>query len=99
MSTDRASLPSPDRAPRSSEEDWRRRVLVVVGAVFLYWLGNGIPIPGVDASAFALDFSRYASTYLQFVNIILGDGVRRVGILSLGLLPYVSGLIVMLLAA
>jgi preprotein translocase subunit SecY len=67
--------------------------LFVAGAVFLYWVGTGIPIPGIDADAFALDFWRYASGYLHIINILLGDGVRRVAILSLGVLPYISALI------
>lgn len=61
--------------------------------------GTRISLPGANATAFGLYFRQLASGYFYTSNIVLGGAVERLAILSLGIFPYIFGLIFMLLVA
>jgi preprotein translocase subunit SecY len=70
-------------------QDLAQRIAVTFGALLIYWLGQHIPLPGIDSEAWA------AISRIQGSGIA---GARRMSILALGILPYVSAAVLVQLA-
>lgn len=99
MPVDLRSPAGPNPVVPPSGEGLHRRIWFVAGALCVYWLGTRISLPGANATAFGLYFRRLASGYFYTSNIVFGGAVERLAILSLGIFPYIFGLIFMLLVA
>lgn len=84
-------------------EEIRKRIFITIALLFVYRLGTGIPLPGVDYKAMDL-FAKSTSDSGLF-NIVgvmsaLSGGNLRVPVLfSLGILPYISASIILSLLA
>jgi preprotein translocase subunit SecY len=74
--------------------DLKRRILFVVGALFIFRLGAHIPTPGIDTEAMSQIFSREEGI-LGFLNLLTGGALSRFGIFALGVGPYINSSIVM----
>jgi preprotein translocase subunit SecY len=74
--------------------DLKRRILFVVGALFIYRLGAYIPTPGIDANAMRQLFST-GDGVLGFLDILTGGALSRFGVFALGVGPYINSSIVM----
>jgi preprotein translocase subunit SecY len=74
--------------------DLKRRILFVVGALFIFRLGAHIPTPGIDTEAMSQIFSR-GEGILGFLNLLTGGALSRFGIFALGVGPYINSSIVM----
>ncbi len=70
----------------------RRRLLVTLGLLILVRLGIYIPVPGIDRVAFEAAFQN--SAIAGFLNIFTGGGLAAVGILALGILPFINASII-----
>jgi preprotein translocase subunit SecY len=70
-------------------QDLAQRVAVTIGALLIYALGQYIPLPGIDSEVWA------AISGIQGSGIA---GTRRISILALGILPYVSAAVLVQLA-
>src|SRR3954467_4241699 len=57
-------------------------------------LGCYIPIPGIDAGAFAQAFEGQAKGILGMFNMFSGGAVQRMAIFSLNVMPYISASII-----
>jgi preprotein translocase subunit SecY len=71
----------------------KRRVLVVLGALFLFRVLASIPVPGVDAAALERLFSQ--NQFLGLLNIFSGGGLSTLSIVLLGVGPYITASIIM----
>lgn len=69
---------------------------MLLGIVFLTRLGTYLPLPGVDREAFsqALQGSG-ASGVLGYVDTLSGGSISKVGVFSLGIVPYINASIIM----
>jgi preprotein translocase subunit SecY len=74
--------------------DLKRRILFVVGALFIFRLGAHIPTPGIDPEAMANMFAQ-SSGVLGFLDLFAGGALRRFSIFALGVGPYINSSIVM----
>jgi len=74
-------------------ELWRR-VGITLGALVIYRLGAHIPLPGVELSVLQEIFERNGARGL---DIFTGGAASRMSILALGLAPYISASITLLL--
>ncbi|MDR1137595.1 MAG: preprotein translocase subunit SecY [Synergistaceae bacterium] len=74
--------------------DLKRRILFVIGALFIFRLGAYIPTPGIDTDAMSQFFSR-GEGVLGFLNLLTGGALSRFGIFALGVGPYINSSIVM----
>ena len=73
--------------------DLKRRILFVVGALFIYRLGAHIPTPGIDSEAMSRLFAQ--GGVLGFLDLFAGGALRRFSIFALGVAPYINSSIVM----
>jgi preprotein translocase subunit SecY len=75
-------------------EDLKKRILFTLGALIVYRFGTFIPIPGVDAAAFAEAFKSQSSGILGMFNVFAGGAVERMAIFALNIMPYISASII-----
>lgn len=73
--------------------DLKRRILFVIGALFIYRLGAHIPTPGIDPDAMARLFTQ--TGVLGLLDMFAGGALRRFSIFALGVAPYINSSIVM----
>ncbi len=68
--------------------DLKRRILFVIGALFIYRLGAHIPTPGIDSDAMSQLFAQ--GGVLGFLDLFAGGALRRFSIFALGVAPYIN---------
>lgn len=73
--------------------DLKRRLLFVIGALFVYRLGAHVPTPGIDAARMSELFAQ--GGLLGFIDLFAGGALRRFSIFALGVAPYINSSIVM----
>jgi preprotein translocase subunit SecY len=73
--------------------DLKRRILFVIGALFIYRLGAHIPTPGINAAGMAELFAGGGA--LGFLDMFAGGALRRFSVFALGVAPYINASIVM----
>ncbi|TQS73507.1 preprotein translocase subunit SecY [Rhodobacteraceae bacterium] len=78
----------------------RQRIFFTLGLLIIYRLGTYIPVPGIDAQALRDFMDGAASGIGGILSMFTGGALGRMGILALGIMPYISAsIIVQLLAA
>jgi preprotein translocase subunit SecY len=75
--------------------DLRKRILFTMGMLALYRLGSFIPTPGINAQAFEQFFESLASGLLGLLTMFSGGSLRRLTILALGIMPYITASIIL----
>ncbi|MFZ1682401.1 MAG: preprotein translocase subunit SecY [Rhizobiaceae bacterium] len=75
-------------------EDLKKRLWFTLGALLVYRLGTYIPMPGIDADAFAAAFEQQSKGVLGMFNMFAGGAVERMAIFALGIMPYISASII-----
>ena len=76
-------------------EDLKKRIWFTLAALVVYRFGTFIPIPGIDAQAFAAAFQSQAGGILGMFNVFAGGAVERMAIFALNIMPYISASIIM----
>ncbi|MBE7219031.1 MAG: preprotein translocase subunit SecY [Caulobacteraceae bacterium] len=79
--------------------DLHKRLWFTLGCLIVYRLGTYIPIPGIDAQAFARAFQGASKGILGMFNMFSGGAVQHMAILSLNVTPYISASIIVQLMA
>ncbi|MDR1020123.1 MAG: preprotein translocase subunit SecY [Synergistaceae bacterium] len=74
--------------------DLKRRILFVLGALFIYRLGAHIPTPGIDPDAVARLFAQGGDIF-GFLDLFAGGALSRFSIFALSVAPYINSSIVM----
>ncbi len=74
--------------------DLHKRIWFTVIAMVIYRLGTYIPIPGVNAAAFASAFQGQAKGILGMFDMFSGGAVSRMAIFALNVTPYISASII-----
>jgi preprotein translocase subunit SecY len=74
--------------------DLHKRIWFTVIAMVVYRLGTYIPIPGVNAAAFAHAFEGQAKGILGMFDMFSGGAVSRMAIFALNVTPYISASII-----
>lgn len=76
--------------------DLRQKLLITFGILVLYRLAANIPLPGVDRQALAQIFSNQdQNVLLSFLNFFSGGGLSQMGVMALGVYPYITASIIM----
>ncbi|MGD9982297.1 MAG: preprotein translocase subunit SecY [Hyphomonadaceae bacterium] len=73
----------------------QKRIWYTIIALIVYRIGAFIPIPGIDAAAFANAFQQQAGGILGMFNTFSGGAVERMAIFALNVMPYISASIIM----
>ena len=71
----------------------RNKILLTILLVVIYRLGCWIPVPGVDAAAFAAQVSSDEG-FLGLLSSVSGGALANGSILALGISPYISASII-----
>jgi preprotein translocase subunit SecY len=71
-----------------------KRIWFTLIALVVYRLGTYIPIPGINAAAFAQAFQGQAKGLLGMFDMFSGGAVQRMAIFSLNVTPYISASII-----
>ncbi|HIF79350.1 MAG TPA: preprotein translocase subunit SecY [Gammaproteobacteria bacterium] len=72
----------------------RQRILFVLGSLVVFRIGTHIPIPGVDPTAVAAMFEQTRGSIVDIFNMFSGGALKRLSILALGVMPYISASII-----
>ncbi|RRS32888.1 MAG: preprotein translocase subunit SecY [Epsilonproteobacteria bacterium (ex Lamellibrachia satsuma)] len=76
-----------------------QKILITLGFLFAYRVLAYIPTPGVDLGVIKEFFDNNSNNALGMMNMFSGNAVRRLSIISLGIMPYITASIVMELLA
>ncbi len=76
--------------------DLRRKLLITFGILILYRFAANIPLPGVNRLALEAMFgSGDTSMLLNLLNFFSGGGLSQMGVMALGVYPYITASIIM----
>lgn len=75
--------------------DLRNRILFTIGLLMVYRLGTYIPVPGIDSVALKSFMESAGQGIGGMVSMFTGGALGRMGILALGIMPYISASIIM----
>ncbi|MEL6297096.1 MAG: preprotein translocase subunit SecY [Pseudomonadota bacterium] len=79
----------------SKADELKRRILFTLGALLVYRFGTFIPLPGINAAAYAETFSQMQGGLIGMMSIFSGGAVERMAIFALNIMPYISASIIM----
>jgi preprotein translocase subunit SecY len=75
--------------------DLRQKLLITFALICLYRLAANIPLPGVNQEALAAMFSQNDNILLNLLNFFSGGGLSRMGVMALGVYPYITASIIL----
>ncbi|HLX82100.1 MAG TPA: preprotein translocase subunit SecY [Burkholderiales bacterium] len=75
--------------------DLKKRLLFLLGALFVFRIGAHIPVPGIDPYVLAELFKGQQGGILGMFNMFSGGALSRFTIFALGIMPYISASIIM----
>ncbi len=75
--------------------DLRRRILITIGILVIFRFIAHVPLPGVDLDAMKELFERNA--LLGMLDLFSGGAMRRLSIAAMGVYPYITASIIMML--
>jgi preprotein translocase subunit SecY len=75
--------------------DLRQKLLITFGLLCLYRLAANIPLPGVDQQALSAMFQQNENILLNLLNFFSGGGLSRMGVMALGVYPYITASIIL----
>ncbi|NLC67147.1 MAG: preprotein translocase subunit SecY [Clostridium sp.] len=74
-------------------DDLKKRIIFTIFIVFIFRLGNFIPVPNIDATA--LKELASSQTLLGFYDLISGGAFGNFSIFAMGVVPYINASIIM----
>lgn len=80
-------------------KDLLNKILITLGFILIYRILAYVPVPGVDLSVIKEFFNSNSSNALGMANMFSGNAVSRMSIISLGIMPYITAMIIMELLA
>ena len=75
--------------------DLRQKLLITFALICLYRLAANIPLPGVNQEALAAMFASDQNILLNLLNFLSGGGLARMGVMALGVYPYITASIIL----
>ncbi len=75
--------------------DLRTKLLITIGILVIYRFCAHIPLPGVDASALDRLFTQDPNILLNMLNFFSGGALSQMGVMALGVYPYITSSIIM----
>jgi preprotein translocase subunit SecY len=76
-------------------EELKKRIWFTLGLLIVARIGAYIPLPGIDAAAFAQIFQQHSGGVLGMVDMFSGGAISRMTVFALGIMPYISASIIM----
>ena len=76
-------------------KELRERMVFLLGALIVYRICTHVPVPGIDPQALVDLFRRQTGTILDMFNMFSGGALRRLSVVALGIMPYISSSIIL----
>jgi len=76
-----------------------KKILITLGFLLLYRVLAYVPVPGVNLEVLKDFFSMHQHDALGMLNMFSGNAVKRMSIIALGVMPYITASIIMELLA
>ena len=73
----------------------RKRILFTFLMLIVYRIGCHVPTPGINGGALAAFFARRQGTLFGMFDMFTGGALRRMSIMALGIMPYISAAIIL----
>src|SRR5262245_61334008 len=78
----------------SKATELKNRIVFTMLALIVARLGTYVPMPGIDASALAMQIQQQQGGLLDVFNLLAGGAIGRMAIFALGIMPYISSSII-----
>ncbi|MBQ0000653.1 MAG: preprotein translocase subunit SecY [Clostridiales bacterium] len=75
-------------------KEMRRKLLYVVGMIFIIRLGSQLPVPGVNSSVFKQWFQSNTGDAFNFFDAFTGGSFENMSIFALNITPYITSSII-----
>jgi preprotein translocase subunit SecY len=82
----------------SQATDLKKRLWFTIGALIVFRMLSYVPLPGVDPTALGLLSQHTNGGVLDFFNAFSGGSLKRMSLIALGVMPYITASIVVQLA-
>ena len=76
-----------------------KKILITLGFLLIYRVLAYVPVPGVNLDVIKDFFDMHQHDALGMLNMFSGNAVRRMSIIALGVMPYITASIIMELLA
>ena len=76
-------------------KELRQRMVFLLGALIVYRICTHVPVPGINPDALLELFKRQSGTILDMFNMFSGGALRRLSVVALGIMPYISSSIIL----
>ena len=85
--------------PTNPLSDLKSRIAFLLGALVVFRIGSHVPVPGVDYASLQSVFAEGSSGLLDYLNLFSGGALSRASVMALGIFPYITASIIMMLAS
>ncbi|HVI97699.1 MAG TPA: preprotein translocase subunit SecY [Sphingomonas sp.] len=82
----------------SQATELKKRLWFTLGALVVFRMLSYVPLPGVDPTALGLLSAQTQGGVLDFFNTFSGGSLKRMSLIALGVMPYITASIVVQLA-
>ncbi len=76
-------------------KEMRRKLLFVVGMIFVIRIGSQLPVPGVDGDVFKDWFAQNTGDAFNFFDAFTGGSFTQMSVFALNITPYITSSIIM----
>ena len=76
-------------------KEMRRKLLYVLGMMFVIRIGSQLPVPGVDSSFFKEWFQSNTGDAFNFFDAFTGGSFEKMSVFALSITPYITSSIIM----
>jgi len=73
----------------------KKKIILSLLLLAVYRLGCHIPTPGIDSTALTAFFEARAGTLFGLFDMFSGGALRRLSVMALGIMPYISASIIL----
>ena len=78
--------------------DLKKRLWFTIGALIVFRMLSYVPLPGIDPTQLGLLSQKTTGGVLDFFNAFSGGSLKRMSLIALGVMPYITASIVVQLA-
>ena len=71
-------------------EELKKKVFATILLLIVFRLAAQIPVPGVDGAALKSYFDGQAKSVFDMINTFSGGALKRLSVLALGIMPYIT---------
>lgn len=71
-------------------EELKKKILATILLLIVFRIAAQIPVPGVDGAALKSYFDAQARSLFDLINTFNGGALKRLSVLALGIMPYIT---------